>query len=223
MVYIELLTHVATILYFTLLFYEYNSMSNQLVGMAIILLIFYRGFFLLRIFSAFTSLVGIINTVIKKLVSFFLILFYAYLMIIILMSKLSNTGTIDHIRDVYYWVFLGGIGGESFDMKYSAIPIIIGSLVITVVLLNILIAYLSNVFSRLEDQQKVTDLKEKADLILDIEMLVRFFKYKLTGVVSLENKMEKLREQAMIESKEIDLEKVNYLILFESSIMCNIY
>lgn len=46
----------------------------------------------------------------------------------------------------------------------------------TVVLLNILIALLSNVFSRLEEQQQLISLKDKADMILEFEMIVRLFR-----------------------------------------------
>lgn len=65
----------------------------------------------------------------------------------------------------------------------------------TIVLMNILIAYLSNLFSRLEDAQKLNDLKEKAVLILDLEIIVMFFKYKIRGVLGLRMKQDIMKSQ----------------------------
>jgi hypothetical protein len=131
------------------------------------------------------------------------------------MIKLDNTNNLTlRFQDVYYWVLLGGIEGDAFDIKFSTIPIIYGSLVITIVLLNILIAYLSNLFSRLEDQQKINALKEKAFLILDFELMVRLFKYILPKTVSLDIKREELQSKEMLTNKQINLNEVVFFCKF---------
>lgn len=45
----------------------------------------------------------------------------------------------------------------------------------TIILLNLLIAYLSNVFSRLEEQNFLIGLQDKAKMILDFELIVNLF------------------------------------------------
>jgi hypothetical protein len=67
------------------------------------------------------------------------------------------------LANAYVFSLFGGIEGSDFESySYAGIPIVFGTLIVTIVLLNILIAYLSNVFSRLEDKQRSDDLKEKA-------------------------------------------------------------
>jgi methyl-accepting chemotaxis protein len=94
------------------------------------------------------------------------------------------------MTDVYYRIILGSIEGDAFEEKFSSIPMIIGSMFVTIFLINVLIAYLSNLFSRLEEQQKFQEMQEKAELILDIEIIVRFFKYYITGHISVRREYE---------------------------------
>lgn len=196
-------------IYLILLYDDYASVPSRIVGVFVLILVYYRGFGFLRIFDTFTTLVGMINTIIKELIVFFSILFYAYFMVVILMIKLDNSNNFWlRFQDVYYWVLLGGIEGDAFDIRFSFIAIIFGSLFITIVLLNILIAYLSNLFSRLEDQQKMNGLREKAFLILDFEMMVRLFKYLMTGTISLDRRLDDLKNEALFNAKEIDYSKV---------------
>lgn len=204
-----------TLIYLFYLHQDFTTVQNRIVGVFVLILVFYRGLGMLRIFDAFTTLVGIINTIIKELVVFFSILFYAYLCVVIVMIKLDNSNNITlRFQDVYYWVLLGGIEGDAFEVEFSAIPIVFGTLFITIVLLNILIAYLSNLFSRLEDQQKVSALKERASLILDFELVVRMFKYVIPGTLRIERKFEELKIQEMITSKPVKFSEVIWFFAF---------
>jgi hypothetical protein len=84
--------------------------------------------------------------------------------------------------EMYIWSILGGASSHHFDLyKNDDIIIIIGTIFITIILLNILIAYLSNVFSRLEMIQNINSIKEKSSLILDLEVILYFFKYVVRG------------------------------------------
>jgi hypothetical protein len=182
---------------------------SNIIGILVLVLVYYRGFGFLRIFDTFTTLVGMINKIISELIVFFAVLFYAYFTIVVLMLKLDSTDNFNlRFQDVYYWVFLGGVEGDAFDIKFSHIPVIYGTLIITIVLLNILIAYLSNLFSRLEDQQRVNGLKERAFLILDFELMVRLFKYIVTGVISLEKKKDEYQSRQIMLSKQLNLSEV---------------
>jgi hypothetical protein len=74
-------------------------------------------------------------------------------------------------------VLFGGIEKSDLDINSSSsIVIVVGTLFITIILLNILIAYLSNLFSRLEQEQKKKKLQGQADIILDTEVLIYCFK-----------------------------------------------
>lgn len=142
-----------------------------------------------------------ITIIVRRLVVFFLLLFYTYLGVSFLMVKLGgNTNTSIFFRDVYYWIMLGSVEDNAFDVSYSAIAVVLGSMFVTIVLLNILVAYLSNLFSRLEEQQKVQELKERAALILDMEIFVMFFKYFITGKISLRNNFEFEKYKRMLKS-----------------------
>lgn len=101
----------------------------------------------------------------------------------LLILKLNPGDThVLNLGNAYAWTLFGGIEGTDFTkFEYAGIAITFGTVMVTIVLLNVLIAYLSNLFSRLEDQQKSNDLKEKASMILDLEIIVFFFRYVLTG------------------------------------------
>jgi hypothetical protein len=144
-----------------------------------------------------------------QLVVFFIVLFYAYFMIAMLMIRLDNSDNFNiRFQEVYYWVFLGSVEGEAFDIEFSYISIVIGSVFLTIVMLNILIAYLSNLFSRLEDQQKVNSLRQKALLILDFEMFARLFKFHIFGIPKLAEKYEDLVSYHEMNNTELILPEV---------------
>jgi hypothetical protein len=142
-----------------------------------------------------------INTIIQKLFIFFLILIYFFVSSGLLMMKLHpGDSPIISLGNAYVWTFFGGIEGSDFkSFDYAGIAIIFGTVMVTIILLNILIAFLSNLFSRLEDQQKSNDLKEKASMILDLEVIIHFFRYAITGKASKYRRFEKVRENFFIE------------------------
>ena len=79
-------------------------------------------------------------------------------------------------------------GDDFTTQSYVTIAVVFGTVIVTIVMLNILIAFLSNEFSRLQDEQKINDLKEKASMMLDMEVILWFFKYIIT------RKITKLRD-----------------------------
>jgi hypothetical protein len=124
-----------------------------------------------------------INIIILKLIVFFIILFYFFVITSLLIAFLNPevNHTVDFANS-YVWSIFGGIEGGSFtEFDYITIPIVFGSVIVMVVLLNILIALLSNVYALLEEQQVANDIREKARMILDYELTVHFFKYVITG------------------------------------------
>lgn len=186
----------ASFAYLIRIYREHIGDFNTLYCQVTLVMLYYRGFTFLRIIDAFTTLVGIINIIIGRLIIFFCVAIYLYILVVIMIVRLSEPSQILNIvRDAYYWIMLGSIESDAFDIRFSAVPIVFGSLVCTIILLNILIAYLSNLFSRLEEQEKIQALQERAELVLDLEIFVFFFRYRITGKIRLrlEHELERYR------------------------------
>ena len=140
-----------------------------------------RFFSYFRIINAFSALVGIITIITQKLVLFLFIIAYFLFAFIFLARFFDIHHTIDQtMYDLYIWLILGGAEGEHLlHFNFSWVVIVIGTIYISIILLNILIAYLSNVFSRLEVEQNINLIREKASMILDFEVILYFFKFVL--------------------------------------------
>lgn len=165
----------------------------RVYGIVIKSMIYYRGFYYLKIFDPFTTIVGMINIIIVKIYAFLIIVIYFYFACVIILIGITNTDSvIDHLRDIYIWVVFGGIDQDSFAVNLSFLVVGLGTILVTVILLNILIAYLSNLFSSLEETQTLDDLREKATFLLNIEIIIRFFRYFMMGKVSV---IENVRRQ----------------------------
>lgn len=178
-----------------------SSDVTRILGSAGLMVMYYRSFSYLRIIDSFTTLIGMINTIIQKLIIFFLILIYFFVTSGLLIMKLNpKENSILSLGNAYVWTFFGGIEGSDFESyDFAGIPIIFGTVMVTIILLNILIAFLSNLFSRLEDQQKSNNLKEKASMILDLEVIFHFFRYIMTGKVYRFKNFEKMQENFFVE------------------------
>ena len=171
----------------TLLFYlvihilviqEYSSeFYIKLSTTVSLILLIFRCFLSLQIFQAFTAIIGIIISIIFKLGPFFLIVVFFYTSTSIMYYSLDTSmENISVFRNMYIWTIFAGIDNATFDVGLSVIPVIFGTAIISVVLMNILIAYLSNEYSRLEERQIIAGLRVKAELNLDIELVISFFK-----------------------------------------------
>ena len=147
-------------------------------------LVFARLFSYFRIIKAISSIVGIVVVVTQKLFIFLLVLVYFFVCIGTLLRYIDirPDATFEtSFIDMYVWTIMGGVEQENFyEFAGSSLFLILSTIYITIILLNILIAYLSNVFSRLEERQKINLIKEKASMILDLEVLVYFFKFVLS-------------------------------------------
>ena len=171
----------------TLLFYlvihilviqEYSSeFYIKLSTTVSLILLIFRCFLSLQIFQAFSAIIGIIIRIIFKLGPFFLIVLFFYTSTSIMYYSLDTSMENNLVlKNIYIWTIFAGIDDATFDVSLSVIPVIFGTAIISVVLMNILIAYLSNEYSRLEERQIIAGLKTKAELNLDIELVISFFK-----------------------------------------------
>lgn len=154
----------------------------KLMFLFVLFLLFFRGITHLSIIPTFTSIIKIVNTIIIKMIPFLIMVFVFYVSIVFMVIYIRNEDNNgDDLNDrltiadcfirVYYWVIFGGLGDADFKLDLSMVPLIIGPVFIGVILINIMIGFLSNEYSRLEELQKVKNLIYKAELNLDIEII----------------------------------------------------
>jgi hypothetical protein len=77
---------------------------------------------------------------------------------------------------MYIWLIHGGIDDSTFSTNLTYIPIMFGTILVTIILMNIMIAYLSNEYSRLEEKQHLDDIRGKAQINIKLELIIRYFK-----------------------------------------------
>lgn len=151
---------------------------DQTVGTVLMILIYFRLFTFLRMIGQFSILVGMISTIIIEIVPYLIILLYFLIVSILLALKIDVDYTFsESLIEMYVYGLFGGVDGDAFGSQtYKFIPVVFTTMLIAVVLMNIMIAYLSNLFSALEENQKIIELQQKASLILEVEILHYLFK-----------------------------------------------
>ena len=177
-----------------------NEDGPRLFLVILMVLLFFRMYYLLSLLTFLTTQIQIINQIIIRVVPFFFIIVFFYASTTIMMMFIDTKGTpvIEYFRDIYYWILFGGFDGGAFEQKFSVIPVIFGTVMVGILLFNILIAYLSNEFSRLEEQQVINGLKAKARMNLRIELIICFFKNGFKKINNLSDsetvKFERIRK-----------------------------
>lgn len=204
--YFDWIVYICTLLYNIGLHLQDENDGVMIFVIVLLTLLFYRGFMYLRIIGIFTALITMIIIILRRLIAFFFMLAFTYLGVVLILVKLRTDcrncpGTAISFRDVYYWIFLGSVEADAFDTPLAAIPVIFGTVFLTIVLLNILIAFLSNEFSRLEERQKIQELKERAALIMNFEVLTMFFRYIVTKKIRLRNQFELEKYRMMLKNE----------------------
>ena len=151
--------------------------SPDYVALILMLLIYYRGFSYFRYFSSFISMIGMINTIVASSVSFFGTLFYAYFSIFFLFIRADpGRSIVSKLRDAYIFLLFGGLEQPHFFPRIIMFPMIVGTMVVTIILLNVLIAFMSNVYNQMEQLQEITALKERSSMLLDLEVYISLFR-----------------------------------------------
>jgi hypothetical protein len=159
-----------------------NHYQVKLLYLFVLFLLFFRSITHLSIFPPFTSIIKIVSMIIIKMIPFLIMVFVFYVSVVFMVIYIRNEDNNEDgendklsISDcfirVYYWVIFGGLGEGDFKLDLSMVPLIIGPIFIGVILMNIMIGFLSNEYSRLEEIQKIKNLIYKAEMNLDIEIL----------------------------------------------------
>ena len=145
---------------------------------ATLLLVFFRGATYLRLFSFFRHLIEMIIGVTFNSMSLLFILGYALVAFAVMLAVADENYTFNSF--LVHNLF--SIHGELFDYteEEEGITVLgwiifyIMAVFIPLILVNFLIAKLSNKYEELKRNERVTSYKEKAKLILEIEFFYRF-------------------------------------------------
>ena len=201
--YIDIVALVLAFVFFLKLHETATEGGAQFVALILMLLIYYRGFSYFRYFESFTSMIGIINTIVGESLSFFGVLFYTYFVIFFLLFRVDpGDGFINKMRDAYIFTFFGGVEQDHFEAKYIFFPLVMGTMIVTIILLNVLIAFMSNVYNKMEALQNSLSLKEKASMLLDLEVYISLFK-KIGDRCKLKKKSIEETEQYYLDQEKL--------------------
>ena len=174
--YIDFIALIFSFLFFISFHEQATQDGSVFIALILMLLIYYRGFSYFRFFDSFTSMIGIINTIVAESLSFFGVMFYTYFVILFLLYRVEPSDQfINKMRDAFIFTFFGGVEQDHFEAKYIFFPIFVGTMIMTIILLNVLIAFMSNVYNKMEQMQSVLSLKEKASMLLDLEVYISLF------------------------------------------------
>ena len=155
--------------------------ASELLGTYVLMLVYYRGFVYLEVIPPLTSLVTIIHTIIKRMVSYVLILFYFYACFVLIFARLGvqdgpeqpPQSARNYLMMSYIWLVYGGMDTTGIAQNSPvALVLIYGNFLITIILMNILIAYLANLYSELEQEIATKRVQEMATVVLDFEVIV---------------------------------------------------
>ena len=191
----------------------YVNLSNTVC----LFLLIFRCFIGLQVIKSFTAMIGIIIQIIFKMGPFFIIVLFFYLSTSVMFYMMdTNEDPLSVFRSMYIFTIFAGIDGESFDINLSVIPVLFGTIMIAIVLMNILIAYLSNEYSRLEERQVIESLKTKAELNFVIEvvisMLKRLFSKKFREAIRYhENQFNKIMKNFYLNESKINSEEEEFI------------
>ena len=175
------------IVYFSIK-HKIQVQTDKLISMAVLLLVYYRGFLYLRVIPMMTYHVRIVHTIIRKMFFFLFMLFYFYFCFMLIFMRLQVTdgdddddddGGSSSDRDTnyylmsYVWIIYGGMDTSGLGQNYPvAVALIVGNILITIILVNILIAFLANLYNRLEEEEHIRKYQEMAAVVLDLEVVV---------------------------------------------------
>ena len=174
--YIDFFALIFAFLFFNALHEQATEGGPVFIALFLMLLIYYRGFSYFRYFDTFTSMIGTINTIVAESLSFFGVMFYTYFVILFLLYRVDpGDSFINKMRDAYIFTFFGGVEQDHFEARFIFFPMVIGTMIVTIILLNVLIAFMSNVYNKMEETQVVRSLTEKGSMLLDLEVYISLF------------------------------------------------
>lgn len=156
--------------------------ENAVAGVAV-LLMWFRVFYLLRVFTQTAYLVGMITAIIVDMRYFVVALLLAILAFgnsyyILGRNSEEDNFTGDNIWEAFIFAFRTGFGDFNTDDFGTPDEVLIwiiffiNTIIIVIILLNLVIAIMGNTFERVQETQESTKLREFANIIRDNEFLI---------------------------------------------------
>ena len=159
-----------------------NKNDVNAVACIAVLVLWFRLFYLLRVFSETAYLISMIQAIIIEMKYFVLALVIAVLAFsntfFILGRNAEENFTGDNIWDAFIFTYRMGLGDfdtDGFNTDDEALIWIlwfINTLIILIILLNLVIAIMGDTFDRVQETQESTMLKEFTNIMRENEFLI---------------------------------------------------
>lgn len=167
---------------FTLL--DWNLPFTETIQLLImVLLVWFRFISYFRIFNKTRYLIRMIREVIHDMVPFLLVLAVTTfaLGLLFIIAKQNENVTLDKgdlfIDVLHAWrIALGDFDTDNYNM-YQWVVFVMGSMINTMVMLNLIVAIMGDTYDRVQTGMEVADAKELTQLIIEIESIM-FWKRK---------------------------------------------
>ena len=169
--YFDLLRLILLVAYIFYYFYDHEDSKYVIILMAIICYI--RGISFFRLFDDTRYMIQLLSNIIKGMKSFTILLAYSsFSFSFIFMIQAEATGFNSF---VWYFrnTFLMNIGGSNFGQDSTLYWAIFGCAVIVnvIVMMNMLIAIMSETFNKVRLDTELADYIEIAEMVLEVELL----------------------------------------------------
>jgi hypothetical protein len=192
---------------FTLLFFLtfwYKIISLPYLEVLVILIAWVKGLTYFRIFNSTRYLVYLIFEVVKDMISFITMTFYAIIGLSLMLYTMRNFEDKDIKNNDYRYflgyVYMNGIGDYgTFDFNVGDFELTsfmifsLTSIVNTIIMMNLLISIIGDTYDRVQQGIMVADLKQLAEMIIEIESLM-FWNYKKTNKLHMQRLMNKFED-----------------------------
>lgn len=192
---------------FTLLFFLtfwYKIISLPYLEVLVILIAWVKGLTYFRIFNSTRYLVYLIFEVVKDMISFITMTFYAIIGLSLMLYTMRNFEDKDIKNNDYRYflgyVYMNGIGDYgTFDFNVGDFELTsfmifsLTSIVNTIIMMNLLISIIGDTYDRVQQGIMVADLKQLAEMIIEIESLI-FWNYNKTNKLHMQRLMNKFED-----------------------------
>mmetsp|Transcript_29501 Transcript_29501/g.29235 ORF Transcript_29501/g.29235 Transcript_29501/m.29235 type:complete len:622 (+) Transcript_29501:1709-3574(+) len=172
--YLDLMRATSVIVYGILFWSEAGEDTEATTLMVVQLLSWMRGITYFRLYPPTRYMINLLIEVVHDMISFLILLFYSvfsFAFIQLLLDPPESRVSLVNYFAGSYLLNLGEFDTEGLGVLKSVMFFIV-SLINIIVMMNLLVSILGDTFDRVEENLEVTDYKELAEMILEIETLM---------------------------------------------------
>ena len=162
---------------------EFKDNEVNVVACISVLVLWFRLFYLLRVFADTAYLISMIQAIILEMKYFVLALVIAILAFsntFYILGRNADDGnfTGDHLWDAFIYTYKMGLGDfdtDNFDTSDETLLWILwfmNTLIILIILLNLVIAIMGDTFDRVQETQESTMLQEFSSIMRENEFMI---------------------------------------------------